>query len=114
MQHAVAKLSTVHVVERDGVRYSGEEWRAYCDGYYRALAQAIAVMDLAIEQRRLRFGAPREVKPCPKTTNHRMHGRSAPTVNASSNGHGHASAAPSRPARATRARSRRATASSTQ
>jgi hypothetical protein len=51
---AVHLLSTAAPYARDDVRYSQQEWRAYCDGYYRALAQAGAVMDLAMTRRRTR------------------------------------------------------------
>lgn len=51
---AVHLLSTAAPYARDDVRYSAQEWRAYCDGYYRALAQAGAVMDLAMTRRRTR------------------------------------------------------------
>lgn len=51
---AVHLLLTVPPYERSDVRYNGDEWRAYCDGYYRALAQAGAVMDLAMARRRTR------------------------------------------------------------
>jgi hypothetical protein len=51
---AVHLLSTVPPYARDDVRYDDPEWRAYCDGYYRALVQASAVMDLAMTRRRTR------------------------------------------------------------
>lgn len=56
LQAAVHLLSTVPPYERDGCRYNDAEYRAYADGYYRALAQAGAVMDLAMARRRTRAG----------------------------------------------------------
>ena len=51
---AVHLLSTVPPYRRNDVRYNDQEWRAYCDGYYRAIAQVGAVMDLAMARRRTR------------------------------------------------------------
>ncbi len=56
LQAAVHLLATAHPYERDGCRYNDTEYRAYADGYYRALAQAGAVMDLAMARRRTRAG----------------------------------------------------------
>lgn len=74
LQTAVYELSTNRVHERDGVRYNDAEWRAYCDGYYHALAYAGAVIDHALTRRRLRGNGerhdttPRAVAPRRSTT----------------------------------------------
>lgn len=61
----VTDLACVGVYDRDGVRYNDQEYRAYCDGYYRAVAQAARVMEAALERRRLRLHATRPGQPAP-------------------------------------------------
>lgn len=45
---AVYELTTIKAIAPDGYRFTAEEWRAYSQGYYFALARSQKVMDLAV------------------------------------------------------------------
>jgi hypothetical protein len=113
LQHAIATLTTSPVAERDGTYYNREEFRAYCDGWYRALAHAIAVTNLALERRRLRLGAKREEPTWGTPHDPQTRARCTPIASARSTRRASASVAPAPASRATRKRSESAIASST-
>jgi hypothetical protein len=56
----VNDLATADPHERTGTDYRGDEWRAYCDGYYTALAFVARCIDGALRRRHLRFLAAAE------------------------------------------------------
>lgn len=103
--HAVSLLGVGTVGDRDGVRYSHEEFRAYADGWYRGISSAIACMNLALERRRLRLGVSREKSECPTPTNRRTRDRSAPIASPRSNARAVLSSADQHQRRAIRKRS---------
>lgn len=47
---AVYDLATVRPYKPDRKRYTPAEWGIYCEGYYRALAQALRVLQLACDR----------------------------------------------------------------
>lgn len=51
---AVQQLATVTPYADPPARFTAAEWRVYADGYYRALCQALRVMDFQITQREAR------------------------------------------------------------
>lgn len=55
LQHAVAMLQSERVADRDGVRFTDAEYRAYCDGWYRGISRALAVMVTALSRRATRL-----------------------------------------------------------
>ena len=62
----IDELATINPPVRKNVKLTPAEYRAYCQGWTEALAHALAVSELALEQFEMRENLARRLRKLPK------------------------------------------------